>query len=148
MLKMFNTLLHEKKPEEKEKEYISVKLYCVVEDLSDANDELIKSIRNYSLQKNVLFETRVYNSYKNANDRNFIRTLPAFHIYINNSYNRTFYPNTRPFQHINESIQIYLDKIERKKKKTEAWNNYVDSNRFRLRYICGLTSLMERYRNN
>ena len=144
---MFFNILHKKK-EKEEKKYLNVKIYCIVHEFSDTNDDVIKSLRSYCLQKDLLFETRKYNSYKYSNDRNYIRSLPAFHLYINNNYNRTFYPNTRPFQHINEGLQIYLDKIERTKKKKEEWNKYLDTIGFSIRRLFGLTSLMERNRNN
>ena len=144
---MFSNLLHYIKPK-KEKEYLDVKIYCIVDELSDANDDIIKYVRDYCLRNNVIFETRRFNSHKYSNDRNFIRSLPAFHLYINTNYNRTFYPNTRPIQHIQEGIQLYIDKIENKKKKREAWNKYFDDIRFNIRYIFGLTSLIDRIQRN
>ena len=140
---MFSNILYFKQPK-KEKIYSPVRIYCIVDELSDTKDDTIKYIREYCLQKNIIFESRRYNSYKYSNDRNYIRSLPAFHLHINNNYNRTFYPNTRPIQHIDEGLQIYIDKIERKKKKKENWDRYLDNVGFSLRSLFGLTSLMER----
>jgi hypothetical protein len=143
---MISNILHYKSPK-KEKQYLSVKICCIVDELPDANDESIKRIRDYCLDKNVIFETRVYDSYKYTNDRHFIRILPAFHLYVYNVYERTFYPNTRPYQHINEGIQLYIDKIEKKRKRKEDWEKYVNNFKFKIRYVFGLTSLMQRQQN-
>jgi hypothetical protein len=143
MKEYISNILHTK-PVKKEKEYINVKIQLIVYDLSDSNDEVIKNIKSYTLSKNMIFETRRFNSYKHSNDRHYIRSLPAFHLYVNNIYERTFYPNTRPFQHVNEGLEIYMEKIKNKKKNKEDWNKFYANIRFNLRYICGLTSLMER----
>ena len=55
-----------------------------------------------------MFITREYDSRKFSNDRDVIQRLPAFHVHINKAYNRTFYPNTRPLDHINECIELYI----------------------------------------
>ena len=115
------------------KNILPIVIRCILYDLSDFNDPDIHSIRNYCIEKNVLFLTRRYNSYKYSDDRNYILKLPAFHVIINNSYRETFYINTRPLQHIDEAIQKYNDIIEKKKKNKEAWNNYY--NNFRNMFI-------------
>lgn len=144
---MFENLLHYKQPK-KVKIYAPVRIYCIVDELSDTNDDTIKYIREYCLRKDIIFETRRYNSSKYSNDRHYIKSLPAFHLYVKKNYNRTFYPNTRPIQHIDEGLQIYFDKIEQKKKKKEEWDKYFDNFRFSLRNVFGLTSLMERNNRN
>ena len=57
---MFFNILHKKK-EKEEKKYLNVKIYCIVHEFSDTNDDVIKSLRSYCLQKDLLFETRKYN---------------------------------------------------------------------------------------
>lgn len=93
---------------------------CVVANLADYNNDLIHSIRNHVNDSNALFMTRVYDARKFADDREYIERLPAFHVYRKKSYIKTFYPNTRPFQHVTESIEAYLEHQEAKKRRM-AW---------------------------
>lgn len=123
---MFYNLLHFKK-KEKPKEYLSVQLNCIVYDLTDANEPTIREIRDYCQKENIIYSTRRFNSNKYSNDRYYIRELPAFHIFINDGYKRTFYPNTRPYQHIQEVVKEYKDRIERTKKRKEERKKFYDN---------------------
>jgi len=96
-----------------------VRIICVVSELSDAGLPLIQAIREYARDSGVIFQTRLYNSLKYSDDRNNITRLPAFHAYIKKAYTKTFFPNTRPIQHINESIEMYLKYKEAKAKRKE-----------------------------
>ena len=148
---MFTNILHLPKSR-KEKTFTSVMIQCIVEELSDANDETIQQVRNYCLEKNIIFECRRYNSYKYSVDRHYVRSLPAFHLFLKNRVNRcgyqyevsihdrTFYPNTRPIQNIDDGIHIYITNIEQDKKNKEFWDKYS------LKNIFGLTSYMENYK--
>ena len=106
------------------KEYLPIKVYCVVDDFGDYNDETIRSIRDYCNNRHVQFLTRMYSPYKYSDDRNCIHALPAFHIYIKKSYFDTFYPTTRPIQHITDSIDIYSKQLQEKKKRQEKWRRF------------------------
>jgi len=104
-----------------------IKIYCIVDDLSDASrDTLIRQIKEHAIQSKVIFSTRVYDSTKYSNDRDVIVRLPAFHVYINKGYNRTFYANTRPLDHINECVQLYLKGEDEKIKRRERWIKFYE----------------------
>jgi len=50
-----------------------IKIYCIVDDLSDASrDTLIRQIKEHAFQSKVIFSTRVYDSTKYSNDRDII----------------------------------------------------------------------------
>jgi len=98
---------------------------CVVENLADYSNKETHSIRDFAISENVLFETRVYNSYRYSEDRYEIRQLPAFHVYTNGAYRRTFYPNTRPLQHIQECIADYRAAVEKKRQRRDYWRNFI-----------------------
>lgn len=111
----------------KKKIQYPVKVYCIVDDLSDASrDTLIKQIREHALQSKVIFSTRVYDSTKYSNDRDVITQLPAFHVHIRNVYNRTFYANTRPLDHINECVTLYLKGEEEKVQRRAKWLQFYE----------------------
>lgn len=149
-MKMFTNILYMPKSR-KEKVYTSVMVQCIVEELSDANDDAIQQIRNYCLDKNIIFECRRYNSYEYSLDRYYISRLPAFHLFVKNrmnlcgnqyevsNYERTFYPNTGPIQHVDEGLEIYISNVKQDKKNKEFWD------KFSVRNIFGLTSYMENY---
>jgi len=97
---------------------------CIVENLSGYNKDT-HAIRDYAISQNILFETRVYNSYRYSKDRYEIRELPAFHVYTNGLYRRTFYPNTRPLQHIQECITEYKEALALKQARRDYWRNFI-----------------------
>ena len=99
-----------------------IKIYCIVDDLSDASrDTLIRQIKQHALQSKIIFTTRVYDSTKYSNDRDIITRLPAFHVYIKKGYNRTFYANTRPLDHINECVDLYLKEEDDRVQRRARW---------------------------
>ena len=105
-----------------------VKVYCIVDDLSEASrNTQLRDIKNHAISSGAIFLTREYDSRKFSNDRDVIQRLPAFHVYINKSYNRTFYPNTRPLDHINECINIYLKQEETREHRKGRWGKWYKS---------------------
>jgi hypothetical protein len=104
-----------------------IKIYCIVDDLSDASrNTLIRKIKDHALQSKVIFTTRLYDSTKYSNDRDVITRLPAFHVHIRNIYNRTFYANTRPLDHINECIALYLKSEDEKIQRRLRWIQFYE----------------------
>lgn len=123
-----------------------VKVYCVVDDLSESSrDTLVRDIKTHVIDSGALFTTRVYDSKRFSNDRNVIIRLPAFHVYINNSYNRTFYANTRPLDHINECIAIYLKTEDEKVQRKARWFKLYESFKKFLWRMVHRETAMERY---
>jgi len=99
-----------------EKKLYPITVKYVVDDLSDTNRD-IQDLRDYSHRLNITFITREYNSFKYSDDRYNIERLPAFHIYVNSILKKTFYPNTDPYKVIDETLNKYLEKLEKKKQK-------------------------------
>lgn len=110
-----------------QKEWLPICVKCVLDELDDYNDVNIHAIRDYCIQLNVMFDTRLYDSDKYHDDRDVIERLPAYHVYINRRIFRTFYPNTRPYQHIQESIQYYKDGIEARKRRRHRFQSFIAS---------------------
>jgi hypothetical protein len=115
------------KPLEKKdgSDFLPIHLCCVLDELSDYNDPHIHAIRDYAISMKIIFKSREYDSRKYSDDCNEIRRLPAYHIYIKGNRYRTFYPNTRPYQHIQETLDEYNAVLERKKlRKTRLTRFY------------------------
>lgn len=109
------------------KNTLPIIIRCILYDLSDFNDNDIHIIRDYCNSKNVLFVTRRFNSSKYSDDRYYIKKLPAFHVYIKDSYKETFYLNSDSCKKINEIIELYKDRIQMKEKKKQAWKNFYNN---------------------
>lgn len=123
-----------------------IKVYCIVNDLSEASrNSLLREIKTYAINSGVMFITREYDSRKFSNDRDIIERLPAFHVYINRAYNRTFYPNTRPLDHINECVNTHLNNEEIKVKRKERWSKMYESFKAWMRNFKWKETAMERY---
>lgn len=110
-----------------QREWLPICVKCVLDEFEDYNDVNIHSIRDYCHKLNVMFDTRLYDSDKYNDDRDLIQRLPAYHVYINKRIFRTFYPNTRPYQHIQESIQYYKDGIEARKRRRHRFQSFIAS---------------------
>ncbi len=123
-----------------------IKIYCIVDDLSDASrDVLVRKIKEHALQSKLIFSTRLYDSTKYSNDRDVITRLPAFHIYINKVYNRTFYVNTRPLDHINECVELYLKSENEKIQRRIRWEQFYERCRNFFWRLFHKETAMERY---
>jgi hypothetical protein len=135
MIKMITNRLwiKEKTPP---KEYLPIHIKCILYDLIDYNDKQIHSLRDHCHQRNIFFSSRRYDSYKYSDDRNNIKKLPAFHVYINNNYNYTFYMDRHEISEVNIVIGMYNDKLARKRKKKEEWDKFYERmyNLFTIRY--------------
>ena len=131
---------------EKTRTYYPIKVCCVVWDLTDANgDKVIKMIKDHTHKSNAHFMTRVYDSTKYTDDCYQITRLPAFHVYIKGAYNRTFYTNTRPLQHIDECIESYIQRVESKKMKKKRWTTLYASFVAWIKKMAHRETRMERY---
>jgi len=124
---MITNSMRQPKSSEPQKEYLPIIVYCVVYDYSEYNDPTIHTIHEHCLNNNIIFKTRRYSSQKFSTDRNYISSLPAFHIYMNKAYQETFYPTTRPIQHIDECIQKYNHIQDMKKQRREKWRKRIEA---------------------
>lgn len=119
---MFINILHSK-PKPKVKTYTDIHVECIVYELSDV-DDILKEIRSRCHELNIIFVTRKYNSNKYSNDRYYVTSLPAFHIFIKNNYKCTTYPNKDPLKTIKTELSIYNQKIREKIKMIEMREKY------------------------
>ena len=129
----------------KNKKTYPVRVCCVVDDLSDSNPDILK-IKAHAHSSGASFLTRIYDSRKYNDDCYQITRLPAFHIYINGLYNRTFYPNTRPLQHVDEAIAICIKRERRRQEKKERWTKLYDYFASLIKRLTHRETRMERYK--
>jgi len=126
------------KPKKPEPYPITVK--CIVDCISDVDPQLLP-FREYAHSLNINFVTREYDSWKYSDDRHNIIKLPAFHIYIKKTYRETFYPNTRPYQIMQDTVEAYKIKQNIKKR---SWTSFYTDLKARLVAIFHRTA-MDKY---
>jgi hypothetical protein len=138
----------QKQKQMKPKEY-PVRVCCVVWEFPDSNGHtVIKAVKDHAHASGAIYMTRLYDSRKYSDDCNVIQRLPAFHIYINGSYNRTFYPDTpilQTLQNIDECIEVCNRRAEQKKKRKERWSKIYTSFKNWLRSLANRETRLERY---
>lgn len=100
---------------------LPIQIVFVLNDLQEANNDVLQAIRKFCQEQNLLVETRRYDSYRYNHDRDEVERLPAMHLYVNTFYKGTFYPNHRPLQVIQEAIDHYKASLLVKQEKKRKW---------------------------
>jgi hypothetical protein len=86
-------------------------------------DTDIEMVNEHSSNLGLSFKLREFDSWKYADDRYVITSLPAFHVYFGEGYVDTFYPDEKVLNNIEECIKKY-EKIQNEKRKfIEAWKD-------------------------
>jgi hypothetical protein len=98
---------------------LPIRVEIVVKVLEDA--KALQEFKSFCHDQQILVETRVYDSYKSRYDRDEIVSLPAFHIYVNTVYQKTFYPAHRPYQIVSDTVFEYKRRIQEKQEKKGRW---------------------------
>lgn len=97
---------------------LPIKVEAIIEDLDGLNLRSILDMRNFCKEKNISFESRVYNSRRYERDCEFIERLPAFHLFEKKIYQETFYPSEFAYQLVGEQIAAYkIRKAEKERRK-------------------------------
>jgi hypothetical protein len=107
--------------------HLPIHICCILDEYQDYEDPVLHKIREHCINSDVLFTTRLYDSYKYTCDRDYIERLPALHIFVKQLYIKTYYPNTRPLQHIDETVEKYMRSLELKKARKNKWKKYFAS---------------------
>ena len=123
------------------KEPYPITVKCIVDCISDKDPSLLP-FREYAHSLNINFVTREYDSSRYSDDRDRITRLPAFHIYVKKTYRETFYPNTRPYQIMQDTVEAYKIKQNIKKK---TWTSFYTNLKARLAALFHRKTAMEKY---
>jgi hypothetical protein len=96
--------------------------------VEDTNDPILRKLHEYCDRMKISIVESRYDPIQRSEDRHYIERLPAIHVYINNGYEETIYPDTQPVQ----SIQSFYDTYELKNlealSKKQIWEE-------RIRYL-------------
>ena len=83
-----------------------MQLCCVVKYSSDVYQDLsIEEVSKCASKLGLEFISREYNSWNYSDDRQVIRSLPAFHVYYGSNYIETFYPGDNTVHILTECIK-------------------------------------------
>ncbi len=105
-------------------QYLPLKVVAVLRTMDEAKHEGVQGVKKFCSEERVMFETRLYDSSKFRHDRDEIEKLPAFHIYIKDRYEKTFYPEGRPYQIIDDHIILYLERQRIKWENKNKWKSF------------------------
>ena len=101
-----------------------IEVCCVVADHSNIDTD-VEVVNEYTANLGIKFKLREYNSWKYADDRDTITSLPAFHLYIGEGYIDTLYPGENMLEGIDDCIRNYEKRRAETKRFLEKWNNII-----------------------
>ena len=74
----------------------------------------IKLMKEFCEKVKFKFKSRDYDADTYFNDREYIERLPAYHLYINNVHETTFYPGKHIYKEIEDTISDYQSRIKKR----------------------------------
>lgn len=137
--------LQKEKPPKPPPTLLPIQVECVVSSLDTQTDPILAEVRSFCQEKRAQFQMRVYDSYRSRYDRDQIERLPAFHIFVNQRYEKTFYPNGRPFQVIYQVIEAYNEAVQRRLQKKQRFRTMLTNLKQKLQNLFHRKTRMEKY---
>lgn len=125
---------------------LPIKVEAVVEEADDFNLRSIIDMRNFCKEKNISFETRLYNSRKYERDCEFIERLPAFHLFEKKIYQETFYPGEFAYTLVSEQVAAYRIRKAEKERRRGRFKRWATSMRAALIEAMKKETALERAR--
>ena len=101
-----------------------IKIVFVTEDgsIPGMYEEIMDTLQQACIENGFTLSLRTFDSWKYSCDRNEIASLPAFHIYVNDLWKLTTYPDDHPFEKLDVCIQEYRQREQRRlEKKRDSW---------------------------
>jgi hypothetical protein len=116
-----NQLAPQTPPPRESTEYLPIRVAYVHAVGADLHDPFIPEMRGFCHEHRVQFTTREYMPRKYSEDRDFIERLPALQLDEGRYNHKTFYPNTRPYQIVEEAVMRYKTRELNKESSKGAW---------------------------
>ena len=102
----------------------NMKVTCVIDKNEKFMDPVFKIVETHCNDMDIEYDIRGFQSWRNAEDRDNITKLPAFHIYTNGLYQTTFYINDDVISLIESYFQTMKDKEKKRRAAYQAWKKY------------------------
>ena len=125
---------------------LPIKVEAIVEEGDDINLRAIIDMRNFCKEKNIAFETRLYNSRKYQIDCEFVERLPAFHLFEKKIYQESFYPSEFAYHLVAEQVAAYKIRKAEKERRKGRFKRWAASVRVALEEAMKKESALERRR--
>lgn len=100
----------------------AIEVWCVVADDSNLDTD-VEIVNEYTSNLGLKCKLREYDSWKYADDRDIITSLPAFHVYIEKSYIDTIYPGEKMLDGIDDCLRKYEQRKAERKRFIEAFSS-------------------------
>jgi len=96
---------------------MNISVVCVTKysDIPEEHCEMFRTLQDVCSKKGFDLKIRTFDSWKYSPDRSEITSLPAFHIYINQLYKRTIFPEDLPLERLEACVKEYEERLEGKK---------------------------------
>ena len=101
--------------------YLPIRVAYVHAVGADMRDPFIPQMRDFCHEQKVHFTTREYAPRKYSEDCDFIERLPALQMVEGKYHHKTFYPDTRPYQHVEEAVLRHRSRELTKQASKGAW---------------------------
>jgi len=101
--------------------YLPIRVAYVHAVGADMKDPFIPEMRGFCNEHKVQFTTREYMPRKYSEDRDYIERLPALQMEEGKYHHKTFYPDTRPYQIVEEAIARHQTRMLNKESAKESW---------------------------
>lgn len=116
-----NQLAPQTPPPREMTDYLPIRVAYVHAVGADMRDPFIPEMRGFCQDHKVQFTTREYMPRKYSEDCDFVERLPALQMYEGRYANKTFYPDTRPYQIVEEAILRHKNRQLNKESSKGAW---------------------------
>lgn len=116
-----NQLAPQTPPPREMTEYLPIRVAYVHAIGADMKDPFIPEMRGFCHDLKVQFTTREYMPRKYSEDRDYIERLPALQLDEGKYNHKTFYPNTRPYQIVEEAVMRYKTRQLNKETAKDSW---------------------------
>ena len=101
--------------------YLPIRIAYVHAIGADMKDPFIPQMRDFCHEQKVYFTTREYAPRKYSEDCDYIERLPAIQMVEGKYHHKTFYPDTRPFQHVQEAVERHRVRQQTKQASKGTW---------------------------
>jgi len=102
-------------------DYLPIRVAYVHAIGADMKDPFIPEMRSFCQEHHVKFTTREYAPRKYSEDRDFVERLPALQMEEGKYHHKTFYPDTRPYQIVEEAVVRHQTRMLNKESAKDSW---------------------------
>lgn len=85
---------------------MKLQIVAILNPATNFGEEIVDEVKEFCENKSIIFTAREYDSLAYAKDRDYVESLPAFHIYYGETYMDTFHKDYVEHIHIALSTKV------------------------------------------